>query len=93
MADFGAVADNKTNGTKAFRAAAKSGCSEILVPPGVWMTCVACSASHCFALPPRAALPHAPGLILTLGLSQSLSQSSRVRACVSAGWGAAGRST
>jgi polygalacturonase len=38
VADFGAVADNKTDGTKAFRAAAKSGCAEILVPPGVWMT-------------------------------------------------------
>jgi polygalacturonase len=38
VADFGAVADNKTDGTKAFRAAAKSGCPEILVPPGVWMT-------------------------------------------------------
>jgi hypothetical protein len=38
VADFGAVADNKTDGTKAFRAATKSGCSEILVPPGVWMT-------------------------------------------------------
>jgi polygalacturonase len=38
VADFGAVADNKTDGTKAFRAAAMSGCSEILVPPGVWMT-------------------------------------------------------
>ena len=38
VADFGAVADNKTDGTKAFRAAAMSSCSEILVPPGVWMT-------------------------------------------------------
>eukprot|EP01048_Picozoa_sp_COSAG05_P022478 COSAG05_NODE_4513_length_1483_cov_1.231214_2_plen_119_part_01 len=38
MADFGAVADNKTDCTKAFRAAAESGCSEILVPRGVWMT-------------------------------------------------------
>ncbi len=38
VADFGAVADNKTDGTRAFRAAAMSGCSEILVPPGVWMT-------------------------------------------------------
>lgn len=38
VADFGAVADNKTDGTKAFRAATMSGCSEILVPHGVWMT-------------------------------------------------------
>ena len=38
VADFGAVADNKTDCTKAFRAATESGCSEILVPLGVWMT-------------------------------------------------------
>eukprot|EP01052_Picozoa_sp_SAG31_P021723 SAG31_NODE_1695_length_7508_cov_2.975030_1_plen_70_part_00 len=38
VADFGAVADNKTDGTKAFRAAAMSDCSEIFVPRGVWMT-------------------------------------------------------
>jgi hypothetical protein len=38
VADFGAVADNMTDNSAAFRAATKSGCSEILVPPGVWMT-------------------------------------------------------
>ena len=38
VADFGAVADNKTDNSAAFRKATASGCSEVLVPVGVWMT-------------------------------------------------------
>ena len=38
VADFGAVPDNATDNTHAFRAAAASGCSTITVPAGIWMT-------------------------------------------------------
>ena len=39
VADFGAVPDNKTDNTAAFRAASRAErCSEILVPAGVWLT-------------------------------------------------------
>ena len=39
VADFGAVPDNKTDNTAAFRAASRAErCREILVPAGVWLT-------------------------------------------------------
>jgi polygalacturonase len=38
VAAFGAVADNRTDNTAAFRAAAASSCDEIVVGLGVWLT-------------------------------------------------------
>eukprot|EP01079_Euglenida_sp_SAG-EU17-18_P002222 gene2222-491_t len=38
VADFGAIPDNKTDNSEAFRRAAASGCGEVAVPPGTWMT-------------------------------------------------------
>lgn len=38
VAHFGAVADNATDNSAAFRAAAASSCDEVVVPPGIWMT-------------------------------------------------------
>lgn len=38
VADFGAVADNATDNSAAFRAAFASSCDEVVVPPGTWMT-------------------------------------------------------
>jgi len=38
VASFGAVADNNTDNTEAFRRATASDCTEIVVEPGVWLT-------------------------------------------------------
>ena len=38
VAHFGAVPDNATDNTAAFRAAFASSCDEVVVPPGTWMT-------------------------------------------------------